>query len=298
MSNKTLTIFTPTYNRVDTLERLYASLLRQTVGDFKWMVVDDGSTDGTAEWLKETQKEQRIEIETIKQPNSGKYVAHNRAVEACDTELFCCVDSDDYLLDHAVEKVIETHKANGIAVIAYITRRQFPDGRLNDNGRYFTQTTVAPFNDLHIKHGYSGDTMIVFLTEKIKKYAFPFFPGEKFVTENVLYYQLQSDDPAMFLPDSYYVGEYREDGLTKNLSKLYSQNIRSCAYYAKQRASVRFLPINERIRAAIHYCSLCLLTAGRYDISFPELAVPTAILAIGKTAAPIFKKKYEKIYGL
>lgn len=298
MENKTLTIFTPTYNRADTLKRLYTSLLRQTAGDFKWLVVDDGSTDGTAEWLREIQREQRIEIEIIEQPNSGKYIAHNRAVEACDTELFCCVDSDDYLLDNAVENVIETHKTNGIAVIAYITRRQFPDGRLNDNGRYFTQTTVAPFNDLHIKRGYSGDTMIVFLTEKIKKYRFPSFPGEKFVTENVLYYQLQSDDPAMFLLDSYYVGEYREDGLTKNLNKLYAHNIRSCAYYAKQRAAVSFLPTIDRIKAAIHYCSLRLLTAGRYNISFPELSVPPAILSVSKMAAPFFKKRYKQIYDL
>lgn len=45
---KTLTVFTPTYNRAHTLERLYKSLCAQTCQDFDWLVIDDGSTDGTA----------------------------------------------------------------------------------------------------------------------------------------------------------------------------------------------------------------------------------------------------------
>ncbi len=50
-----LTIFTPVYNRIDTLERLYESLLRQTSKEFQWIVVDDGSTDGGGELIKKFQ---------------------------------------------------------------------------------------------------------------------------------------------------------------------------------------------------------------------------------------------------
>ena len=45
-----ITIFTSTYNRCHTLERLYESLCRQTSFDFEWLVVDDGSTDDTKEY--------------------------------------------------------------------------------------------------------------------------------------------------------------------------------------------------------------------------------------------------------
>lgn len=51
-----LTIFTPVYNRRDTLTRLYESLLRQKVRDFHWVVIDDGSTDGSGELIEEFQK--------------------------------------------------------------------------------------------------------------------------------------------------------------------------------------------------------------------------------------------------
>ena len=41
------TIFTPTYNRAHTLDRVYKSLLSQTFTEFEWVIVDDGSTDNT-----------------------------------------------------------------------------------------------------------------------------------------------------------------------------------------------------------------------------------------------------------
>ena len=44
-----ITVFTPTYNRADTLERLYNSLKNQSVKNFEWIVIDDGSTDRTEE---------------------------------------------------------------------------------------------------------------------------------------------------------------------------------------------------------------------------------------------------------
>ena len=51
-----LTVFTPAYNRAHTLHRTYESLLRQDCKDFVWLVIDDGSTDNTAELLSQWQK--------------------------------------------------------------------------------------------------------------------------------------------------------------------------------------------------------------------------------------------------
>ena len=61
--DKLVTIFTPTYNRAHILHRCYESLCAQPDYDFKWLIVDDGSTDGTddraAEWIRQ---EKRFDI--------------------------------------------------------------------------------------------------------------------------------------------------------------------------------------------------------------------------------------------
>ena len=66
---KTLTIFTPTYNRADILNKAYESLKRQTNKDFIWLVVDDGSIDNTEEIVKGWIYENLIEIKYIKKEN-------------------------------------------------------------------------------------------------------------------------------------------------------------------------------------------------------------------------------------
>ena len=51
-----LTVFTPAYNRAHTLPRTYESLCQQECKDFIWLIVDDGSTDETADWLRDGKK--------------------------------------------------------------------------------------------------------------------------------------------------------------------------------------------------------------------------------------------------
>ena len=47
-----LTVFTPTYNRAYCLHKCYDSLRRQTVKNFEWLIIDDGSDDNTGELVK------------------------------------------------------------------------------------------------------------------------------------------------------------------------------------------------------------------------------------------------------
>src|SRR4051794_22068297 len=103
---KLLTVFTPTFNRAYCLETCYKSLLRQTSKDFIWLIIDDGSTDRTKEIVKGWIKENKIEIRYHWQNNLGMHGAHNTAYELIETELNVCIDSDDYMPEDAVEKII------------------------------------------------------------------------------------------------------------------------------------------------------------------------------------------------
>ena len=62
---KILTIFTPTYNRGYIIGKLYDSLLSQTNKNFKWLIVDDGSSDNTEVLVKSWIAEGKIEIKYI-----------------------------------------------------------------------------------------------------------------------------------------------------------------------------------------------------------------------------------------
>ena len=100
-----LSIFTPTYNRASYLPRLFGSLNRQTSLDFEWILVDDGSDDNTAQIVREMESEAAFPMTFISQRNQGKHVAYNTALDHIRGDFFTCVDSDDYLVDSAVEDI-------------------------------------------------------------------------------------------------------------------------------------------------------------------------------------------------
>ena len=97
-----ITVFTPAYNRRHTLPRLYESLCRQEFCDFEWLIVDDGSTDGTEEIISEFENRAAFPIRYHKKENGGKHTAYNYAVDRAAGAYFFCVDSDDYLAPDAL----------------------------------------------------------------------------------------------------------------------------------------------------------------------------------------------------
>ena len=60
-----ITVFTPSYNRKKELKKLYDSLLKQDYSNFEWLIVDDGSSDDTEEYIKELKKQNKININYI-----------------------------------------------------------------------------------------------------------------------------------------------------------------------------------------------------------------------------------------
>lgn len=101
-----VTVLTPTYNRVHLLETLVQSLCRQSVQDFQWLVVDDGSTDGTEQYFVELKKrELPFAWEYHRQENGDKHTALNAAHPYIQGGLVLILDSDDYLTDDAIETI-------------------------------------------------------------------------------------------------------------------------------------------------------------------------------------------------
>ena len=99
------TIFTPTYNRAHTIRRVFDSLCAQTLRDFEWLVIDDGSTDNTSELIAIWDEIANFPVRCVKQTHAGKHFAHNRALVEAKGQFFGILDSDDALVPDALEKL-------------------------------------------------------------------------------------------------------------------------------------------------------------------------------------------------
>ena len=254
-----ITIFTPTYNRAHTLPRLYNSLKAQTVKNFIWLIVDDGSEDDTNSLIKNWIKENEIKIEYVKQENCGKSMAHNKGVELTRTELFTCVDSDDFLITTAVEDIIifwdNRANLNVVGILAY-------KGLANGNSltamenKHIQSTTLK---NAYSTFGLKGDSMLIFRTDIVSKYQFPNYQGEKFVPEAFLYDLVDQDGELLILPNILYKCEYLDDGYTNNIAKLLSENPKGYLAYIKNRLIVD-TSWNDKIMDTIRYTAMCILS--------------------------------------
>lgn len=254
-----LTIFTPTYNRAYILPKLYESLIKQTNKNFIWLIVDDGSYDNTKGLVNKWIKENIINIEYIKQENQGKHIAHNTGVDNCKTELFFCVDSDDYLLENAVEDIysdyykIEDKNIAGIVSIRMTKEKKTIGTDMPINIKY------SSLSDLYEKYKFKGDTALVFKTDILKMYKFPNINGEKFVGEEYIYCQIDEIYQLLISDSKYYICEYLDDGYTTNMFKLIANNPRGYMELKnkKLKTSTRF---NIKYKAASLYVVGCWLS--------------------------------------
>ncbi len=233
-----VTVFTPTYNRGYIIENLYDSLNRQTNKDFEWIVVDDGSNDNTEEIFQSIiGHENDFTIRYYKKINGGKHRAINYGVTLSAGELFYIVDSDDYLSDNAIEKVIEVERSISKA------EKQYFAGvcglRANQKGEIIGTTFNGEILDItsleREKHQIYGDKAEVFYTEILKKFPFPEFEGENFLTECVVWDKIAySNLKLRFFNEIIYHCEYLDDGLTKNYEKYYRENPKGYGLYIYQ----------------------------------------------------------------
>lgn len=230
-----ITVFTPTFNRGYIIENLYKSLQRQSYKNFQWIVIDDGSEDDTEKLFEKwTNEDNLFDITYKKVKNGGKHRAINRAIEIAEGELFFIVDSDDYLTDHALEKVIKWEETiknkNEFAGVAGV-RGYSINSRIGNTfkGEYIDATSLE-----RNKNNITGDKAEVFYLDILKKYKFPEFEGEKFVTEKVVWNQIAYDGYKIrWFNEIIYICDYLEDGLTKSMSRIELENPKSLALSMK-----------------------------------------------------------------
>lgn len=254
----TLTVFTPAYNRAHTIGRTYESLLRQTCSDFEWLIIDDGSTDGTEALVTKWIEDNRIPIRYIRQENQGMHGAHNTAYRNITTELNTCIDSDDWMPDDAVEKIVTFWKKHGSDRYAGIVGldqtaddkiigTSFPDG--------MTQTTLQEY----YATGGAGDKKLVYRTDIINRYPeYPLFEGERYVGLAYKYMLIDQDYTLLTLNEPLVTVEYQPDGSSYNMYRQYWRNPHGFSFFRK--TEMMCAPtLRRRFISCVHYVATSII---------------------------------------
>lgn len=255
---KTLTIFTPAYNRAYTLHLGYEALLRQTSKDFEWLIIDDGSSDNTRELVESWIAENKIPIRYHYQENQGMHGAHNTAYRLINTELNTCIDSDDYMPDDAVEKIIAFWRKYGSKQVAGIVGLDADfEGKLI--GTPFKENNVPIRLSHFYNQGGKGDKKYVYRSDIICNYPeYPIFQGEKYVSLGYKYELIEQDYPVLAMNEVLVNVEYRPDGSSMNMFRQYIKNPQGFAFIRK--SSMQLAPTaKRRFMEAIHYVSSSLI---------------------------------------
>lgn len=251
-----ITVFSPTYNRAYILPKLYQSLQSQTSKDFEWLIIDDGSTDGTKELISQFKDTSNFSITYIFQKNSGKHVAINKGVQRAKGDLFFIVDSDDFLSNDAIEILIEKYNKikedSSISGIAIGCRSIKEKGKKLYSKELPSHEFYGTYNDLFYKYGLKGDFATAFKTKIQKEYPYPYFEGETFFRESFVYRKIGRKYKTLYIDDPIYFADYLEDGLTSKSWKMLKKSPKGAALFFKE-LSQENIPLKDRLSALNAY---------------------------------------------
>lgn len=291
----TLTVFTPAYNRAHTLVRTYESLLKQDCKDFLWLIVDDGSSDNTADLVRKWQnRENGFEIRYIYKENGGMHTAHNAAYENIDTELNICIDSDDCLAKCAVKKIIEKwNEVKNLGYAGLIGLDSDLKGNLIGQGFHkgMKETTLSDY----YASGGSGDKKLVYRTDVIKKYPpYPVFEGERYVALAYKYRLIDQDYKLAVMDEILCNVDYQIDGHSSVMWKEYIRSPKGFAFW--RRVCMQYPESKKRmIKDCIHYVSSSLIAKdSQYIKNSPRKFWTILVFPIGFALSIVIKRKAKK----
>jgi glycosyltransferase involved in cell wall biosynthesis len=259
------TVFTPTFNRAHTLPRVYDSLREQTMTDFEWLVVDDGSTDGTRDLVRGWAEESPFPIRYFHQENSGKHVAENVAVREARGRFTSTLDSDDWYTPDALESfsaawesIPAGDQASFVGVVALcadpegsVIGTRFPDDPLD-----------TTYTDLVFRHHVTGDKAGFGRTDVARQYRFPVIQGETLIIEFLVYARLARHYRIRCINKVVKIVEYQPTGLsavrsTDRSSELV-RNPRTATLFFREQLDVPGLPARTVARAQTNHTRFSL----------------------------------------
>lgn len=266
-----ISIITPTYNRASMLHNLYNSIIRnleqhqgkmQENVQIQWIIMNDGSTDNTDEVVNQFIKENKFEILYYKQENKGKMSAINNSVQYANGDVIIECDSDDIFSDdafynivHAYDETKDRKDLYGLCFLKY-------DSQGKNIGNTFKKEETTMF-DLYFKEQETGEKAIVFFTNIRKQYTYKIENHEKFSTEARMYHEMDLTYKMKCYNKPIMICEYKEDGYTKNIKKVFKENPYGYFAYFKEileKQDMHEVRFKKRLYVMKHYILFGYLT--------------------------------------
>jgi glycosyltransferase involved in cell wall biosynthesis len=281
----TVSVVTSTYQREGTLPRLYESLRRQSFRDFEWVVVDDGSSDGSGELIHRWAGEAEFPIVYHWQENRGMGIGRNRAIERASGEYCALIDSDDWYLPHALERMVATwegipaERRAGFANVEGL--RVDAEGELVLD-RYPADVFDSNYFELRALHGVEGDSIGMYRREVLSAHPFPEDLGWH-VTPAITWNRIASRYETRFVNEIWAGTDYQPGGLSSHDTELRLRFRRAqLAYWSEYAAMPKRMTRKNRLRANanyVRYSLLCGVGPRRFLAGIPDrLWTPIAAL--------------------
>lgn len=242
-------------------------------------MVDDGSADNTRELISSFLTDIEVvsdneffgygieapwlRVYYVYQQNQGMHGAHNTAYDAISTELNTCIDSDDYMPNDAVEKILSlwcSLSTEDKARYAGIVALDVEDKSLGVIGNELPTDRKSTTLSGYYERGGRGDKKLIYRTEVIKNTPrYPLFEGERYVPLVYKYTLVDLEYELLILNEPVCVVEYQLDGSSHSMYKQYWNNPKGWCFYRR----IKMLYVNSFIRRfehCIHYVSSSIIS--------------------------------------
>ena len=186
------TVLTPTYNRADVIGRTFDSLMAQGFERFEWLVIDDGSSDHTADVIRACADRAPFPVRYILQRNGHKKTAFNHGVREARGELLLVLDDDDELTPGTLQRLLdawhgiaEARRDRYIGVTGLCARA---DGSIVGD-RYPHDVMDCTATDMYFLHRVAGEKFGCQRTDVLRQFPYPEdIPG--FVPESMVWWAI------------------------------------------------------------------------------------------------------------
>jgi glycosyltransferase involved in cell wall biosynthesis len=252
-----VTVLTPAYNRVDTLQRLHDSLVAQTWRDFEWVIVDDGSGEQVSRVVRGWIEAGDLDIVYRWQENQGKAAAVNHGVELARGEYTSIIDDDDRFVENALERLLGHWRAmsaderEGFSGVVGLCA--FEDGTIVGDSYPSDPLDCDPV-ELSYVYRVRGDKHGLLRTDVLREFPYPFAGRGRHVIDAIVWHRMALKYRERHVNEVVTIKEYRPEGITARERGLLIESAPATRqFFLEEAALPHGLPRRTRARSYVNF---------------------------------------------